>query len=126
MTFVERTVHRSAAGAGQRNLLYTAITRSKKLIVLVGPRRALAAAVRTIGPSRRHTTFTHRLDPIASPAPPLRPDVPTCGPVRQQVWVLEYRTRCTDCCGLQAGAYQQYTRCAEFLDVDVIWSLPRP
>jgi hypothetical protein len=39
----------------QRNLLYTAITRAKKLVVLVGSRRALAAAIRTVGAGRRHT-----------------------------------------------------------------------
>ncbi|MCX5121724.1 ATP-dependent RecD-like DNA helicase [Micromonospora sp. NBC_00362] len=46
----------------QRNLLYTAITRAKKLVVLVGSRRALAAAVRTVGAGRRHTALTHRLE----------------------------------------------------------------
>jgi exodeoxyribonuclease V alpha subunit len=46
----------------QRNLLYTAVTRAKKLVVLVGSRRALAAAVRTVGAGRRHTALTHRLD----------------------------------------------------------------
>jgi len=45
----------------QRNLLYTAVTRAKKLVVLVGSRRALAAAVRTVGAGRRHTALTHRL-----------------------------------------------------------------
>ena len=47
----------------QRNLLYTAITRAKKLVVLVGSRRALAAAVRTVGAGRRHTALTYRLTP---------------------------------------------------------------
>ncbi|AGL17192.1 RecD/TraA family helicase [Actinoplanes sp. N902-109] len=47
----------------QRNLLYTAITRAKKLVVLVGSRRALAAAVRTVGAGRRHTALAHRLSP---------------------------------------------------------------
>jgi exodeoxyribonuclease V alpha subunit len=46
----------------QRNLLYTAITRAKRLVVLVGSHRALAAAVRTPGAGRRHTGLTHRLD----------------------------------------------------------------
>ncbi|MFG2077010.1 SF1B family DNA helicase RecD2 [Nonomuraea maritima] len=46
----------------QRNLLYTAITRAKKLVVIVGSRRALAQAVRTRGAGRRHTGLTHRLD----------------------------------------------------------------
>jgi exodeoxyribonuclease V alpha subunit len=47
----------------QRNLLYTAVTRAKQLIVLVGSRRALAQAVRTPGAGRRHTALTHRLQP---------------------------------------------------------------
>ena len=47
----------------QRNLLYTGVTRAKKLIVLVGSRRALAQAVRTPGAGRRHTALTHRLAP---------------------------------------------------------------
>jgi exodeoxyribonuclease V alpha subunit len=45
----------------QRNLLYTAITRAKRLVVLVGSRKALAIAVRTAGTGRRHTALTHRL-----------------------------------------------------------------
>jgi exodeoxyribonuclease V alpha subunit len=45
----------------QRNLLYTGVTRAKRLIVLVGSRRALAQAVRTPGSGRRHTGLTHRL-----------------------------------------------------------------
>jgi len=49
----------------QRNLLYTAITRATKLVVLAGSRRALAAAVRTPGAGRRHTGLTRRLDPGA-------------------------------------------------------------
>ena len=47
----------------QRNLLYTGVTRAKKLIVLAGSRRALAQAVRTPGAGRRHTALTHRLHP---------------------------------------------------------------
>ncbi|MEV4163475.1 SF1B family DNA helicase RecD2 [Nonomuraea dietziae] len=45
----------------QRNLLYTAITRAKRLVVIVGSRRALAQAIRTKGAGRRHTGLTHRL-----------------------------------------------------------------
>ncbi|MFA1544281.1 ATP-dependent RecD-like DNA helicase [Actinomadura sp. DLS-62] len=45
----------------RRNLLYTGITRAKRLVVLVGSRRALAAAVRTAGAGRRHTALAHRL-----------------------------------------------------------------
>ena len=47
----------------QRNLLYTGITRAKKLVVLAGSRRALAAAIRTKGAGRRHTALAHRLHP---------------------------------------------------------------
>ena len=49
----------------QRNLLYTGITRAKKLVVLAGSRRALAAAVRTAGTGRRYTALTHRLQTTA-------------------------------------------------------------
>jgi len=45
----------------QRNLLYTGVTRAKKLVVLVGSRRALAVAVRTRGAGRRHTALDWRL-----------------------------------------------------------------
>ena len=48
----------------RRNLLYTAITRAKRLVVLVGSRRALAAAVRTPGAGRRHTGLTYRLSQL--------------------------------------------------------------
>jgi exodeoxyribonuclease V alpha subunit len=47
----------------QRNLLYTAVTRAKRIVVLVGSRRALAKAVRTHGAGRRHTNLTQRLRP---------------------------------------------------------------
>jgi exodeoxyribonuclease V alpha subunit len=45
----------------QRNLLYTAVTRAKRLVVLVGSRRALARAVRTVGAGRRFTALDRRL-----------------------------------------------------------------
>jgi exodeoxyribonuclease V alpha subunit len=45
----------------QRNLLYTAVTRAKQLVVLVGSRRALAQAVRAVSAGRRHTALDHRL-----------------------------------------------------------------
>ncbi|MFB9451990.1 SF1B family DNA helicase RecD2 [Dactylosporangium vinaceum] len=45
----------------QRNLLYTAVTRAKRLVVLAGSRRALSIAVRTAGAGRRHTALTHRI-----------------------------------------------------------------
>ena len=45
----------------QRNLLYTAVTRAKRVVVLVGSWRAVAKAVRTVGAGRRHTALAARL-----------------------------------------------------------------
>jgi exodeoxyribonuclease V alpha subunit len=45
----------------QRNLLYTAVTRAKKLVVLVGAKKAIGQAVRTVGAGRRHTALDHRV-----------------------------------------------------------------
>ncbi|CAM5333094.1 ATP-dependent RecD-like DNA helicase [Streptomyces spiroverticillatus] len=45
----------------QRNLLYTAVTRAKKLVVLVGSRKAIGQAVRTVSAGRRCTALAHRL-----------------------------------------------------------------
>jgi exodeoxyribonuclease V alpha subunit len=45
----------------QRNLLYTAITRARKLVVLVGTRRALAVAVRNNPVQHRYTALAARL-----------------------------------------------------------------
>jgi exodeoxyribonuclease V alpha subunit len=45
----------------QRNLLYTAVTRAKRLVVLVGSRRAIGQAVRTVSAGRRFTALDHRL-----------------------------------------------------------------
>ena len=45
----------------QRNLLYTAVTRARKLVVLLGTRRALNIAVRTNQFAARHTALDWRL-----------------------------------------------------------------
>ena len=45
----------------QRNLLYTAITRGRRLVVVVGSRRALAMAVRNDRPGERNTMLGIRL-----------------------------------------------------------------
>ena len=60
----------STVGDLQRNLLYTAVTRAKRLVVLAGSRKALAIAVRTAG-TGRHTALTHRRH-----RPPHRPHPP--------------------------------------------------
>jgi exodeoxyribonuclease V alpha subunit len=45
----------------QRSLLYTAVTRGKKLVVLVGSRRAISLAVRNVDAKRRYTWLAERL-----------------------------------------------------------------
>ena len=47
----------------QRNLLYTAITRAKRLVVLVGSKRAVAIAVKNNKVQHRYTNLAVRLSP---------------------------------------------------------------
>ncbi|MCB8977816.1 MAG: ATP-dependent RecD-like DNA helicase [Ardenticatenaceae bacterium] len=46
----------------QRNLLYTAVTRAKKLVVLVGTRKAIRIAVQNDKTTQRHTALDWRLN----------------------------------------------------------------
>lgn len=45
----------------QRNLIYTAVTRGKRLVVMVGTQKALAMAINTVKASKRYTRLGHRL-----------------------------------------------------------------
>ena len=45
----------------QRNLLYTAITRARELVILVGTKQALGMAVRNNRVAERHTTLSQRI-----------------------------------------------------------------
>ena len=45
----------------ERNLLYTGVTRGRKLVVIVGQPKALAIAVRTVRSVRRLTHLAGRL-----------------------------------------------------------------
>lgn len=45
----------------QRNLIYTGITRAKKILVMVGTRKALSYAVRNVTVTRRNTLLKERL-----------------------------------------------------------------
>lgn len=49
----------------QRNLLYTAVTRGKRLVVLVGQERALRRAVESVHGLRRYTALARRLREVA-------------------------------------------------------------
>ena len=56
----------------QRNLVYTGVTRGKKLVVLVGEARALHMAVKNNRTRVRHTRLTERLRPPEVAPPPRR------------------------------------------------------
>ena len=45
----------------QRNLLYTAVTRAKRKVILVGTKRALERAVENVRTSQRHTLLAERI-----------------------------------------------------------------
>jgi exodeoxyribonuclease V alpha subunit len=45
----------------QRNLLYTGITRGKKLVILIGTKKALAIAIKNNKPEERYTLLKERL-----------------------------------------------------------------
>ncbi|MCX6989540.1 MAG: ATP-binding domain-containing protein, partial [Chlamydiae bacterium] len=59
-------IHTSHFKLLNRNLLYTAITRGKKLVILVGSKKALAIAVRNEEVKRRHTGLKNRIQEILS------------------------------------------------------------
>jgi exodeoxyribonuclease V alpha subunit len=53
----------------ERNLLYTAVTRGKKLVVVIGQLKALAMTVTRIGSMKRLTNLQHRLHAIREDEP---------------------------------------------------------
>jgi len=52
----------------QRGLLYTGVTRARKLVVLVGTQKALATSVRNVDARRRVTLLKQRLQATSGPA----------------------------------------------------------
>src|SRR6202041_1627369 len=56
----------------QRNLLYTGVTRGKRLVVLVGQKKAIAIAVRNVSGRRRWSQLDERLGLDASLATSMR------------------------------------------------------
>jgi hypothetical protein len=52
----------------QRNLLYTGITRGKRLVMLVGQKKAVAIAVRNVSGRRRWSKLSEWLNPRRSSA----------------------------------------------------------
>jgi exodeoxyribonuclease V alpha subunit len=45
----------------QRNLIYTAVTRGKRLVVIVGSKKALAAGIRNDRVIKRYTYLSERI-----------------------------------------------------------------
>ncbi|MGB5745399.1 MAG: ATP-dependent RecD-like DNA helicase [Desulfobacterales bacterium] len=50
----------------QRNLIYTAVTRGKKLVVIVGSRKAMAIGINNNKTRQRYTRLRHRLSPASN------------------------------------------------------------
>ena len=50
----------------QRNLLYTGITRGRKMVILVGEEKAVAMAVGNASSGRRYTGLRERLKKVSS------------------------------------------------------------
>jgi len=55
----------------QRNLLYTGVTRGKRLVVLVGQKKAIAIAVRNVSGRRRWSKLQEWLRPGPSLSRPI-------------------------------------------------------
>ena len=53
----------------QRNLIYTAVTRGKQLVVMVGTRKALAMALKKTGTEERYTGLRRRLADLSVQTP---------------------------------------------------------
>ena len=66
----------------QRNLIYTGITRAKKLLVMVGTKKALSYAIRNVTVTRRNTMLRERLQKA-------RTDCVDCG---SQTASIDFRT----------------------------------
>jgi exodeoxyribonuclease V alpha subunit len=45
----------------QRNLLYTAITRGKRFVAIVGSTRAMVLAIKNVNKAQRYSLLRHRL-----------------------------------------------------------------
>ena len=52
----------------QRNLLYTAVTRGRQLVVLIGTHKALYIAIKNDKPFQRYSLLSERLKKVLKPA----------------------------------------------------------
>ncbi|MFW6082168.1 MAG: ATP-binding domain-containing protein, partial [Desulfosalsimonas sp.] len=53
----------------QRNLIYTGVTRGRRLVVLVGTKKAMAIAVKNDKPRQRYTHLARRMQGAAKGSP---------------------------------------------------------
>jgi exodeoxyribonuclease V alpha subunit len=67
--FVIIPVHESQGAMLTRALLYTALTRGRQMVILIGSRRALAKAIANDGSSRRSTALARLLAPTPTAEP---------------------------------------------------------
>ena len=73
----------------QRNLIYTALTRARKLAVFVGTKKAVAIAVKNAQVRRRWSRLSERLRGGAAPGPapaPSPPEEKTASQAQEAVW----------------------------------------
>ncbi|MGB0983417.1 MAG: ATP-dependent RecD-like DNA helicase [Saprospiraceae bacterium] len=70
-----------------KNLIYTGITRGKKLVVLIGTKKALAIALRNNQASKRHTGLRHVLEEEIGNGV-----APALGLLGKQVEILDWKT----------------------------------
>ncbi|MCP4438845.1 MAG: ATP-dependent RecD-like DNA helicase [Aureispira sp.] len=73
-----------------RNLLYTGITRGKKLVVLIGTSKALNIAIQNNHVNKRYTGLKQALDPENSTGLPVIKVVPMLGSAGYEDWVAEH------------------------------------
>jgi exodeoxyribonuclease V alpha subunit len=69
-------LHTQAYMLLQRNLLYTALTRGRKLVVIVGQKKAVAMAVKRVDSRQRVTTLRERMKGTTSSYPERQPADP--------------------------------------------------
>ena len=52
-----------------RNLVYTGLTRAKKLAILVGPTKAIGMSIKRVTDQQRYTALADRLRSLSTAAP---------------------------------------------------------
>lgn len=77
----------------QRNLVYTGITRAKKILVMVGTKKALAYAVRNVTVTKRNTLLKERLAGVIAAKNPAKVYYPEFGDRKEEtLMVAEEKT----------------------------------